>query len=321
MMAINGVETAVFGVDDLLLSGRFLDDFGLVRAHESDAEIRYRLPEGSNLILRRSNDPTLPKAYSAGPGIREVIWGVDSDGTLDEIYTNLSSDREVTRDADGTLRTTDDMGLAIGFRHFQRSELPSEEDLINSPGRSLRWNKHRRWFDRAKPQLIHHVVFGYTDIQSPIRFYRDRLKFRITDIARDRGVFLRAEGRSDHHNIFWMKSDQPRFVHISFGVQNIDELLAGANHMQRQGWKSKLGLGRHRISSTLYFYIESPAGGECEYSADTDCLDDSWQPRIWEPLFGNQYWVAALPPFLETAPRADVKLLADEDPELARIVR
>jgi catechol 2,3-dioxygenase-like lactoylglutathione lyase family enzyme len=320
-MAINGVETAVFGVDDIQLCRRFLGDFGLEEVETSSQQVRFKLAEGSNVILRRSDDPDLPKPFAAGPGIRQVIWGVDSLGALDEIAKDLSRDRHVEVEPDGTVLTVDDMGLAIGFRVFDRQKLKAEVDLVNSPGRSDRWNRHRNWYDKAKPKLIHHVVFGYPDLQKPIAFYRDRLKFRITDIARDRGVFLRAEGRSDHHNIFWMKSDQPRFVHISFGVENIDELLAGANHMQRAGWKSKLGLGRHRISSTLYFYIESPTGGEAEYSADTDCLDDAWEPRIWEPMFGNQYWVAALPQFLETAPRADVKLLADEFPDLAKIVR
>jgi hypothetical protein len=133
-------------------------------------------------------------------------------------------------------------------------------------------------------------------------------------------AFFRAQGRSDHHNIFWARTDKPQFLHISFGVENLDELLAGADDMQRKGWKSKLSLGRHRISSTLYFYIQSPAGGEAEYSADPDCLDDSWQPRIWEPLFGNQHWVAALPEFLATPPKEDVHLRADERPDLARIV-
>jgi hypothetical protein len=94
-------------------------------------------------------------------------------------------------------------------------------------------------------------------------------------------------------------------------------LLAGANHMQRQEWASKLGLSRHRISSTIYFYIESPAGGEAEYSADTDCLDGRWQPRIWGPLFGNQ--IADLPEFLAKPPDEDVCLLAEERPELANI--
>jgi hypothetical protein len=50
-------------------------------------------------------------------------------------------------------------------------------------------------------------------------------------------------------------------------------------------------------------------GGEAEYPADTDYLDDDWQPRIWEPLFGNQHWVAALHPFLEILPLEDVRLL------------
>ena len=89
--------------------------------------------------------------------------------------------------------------------------------------------------------------------------------------------------------------------------------------MQRTGWTSNLGLGRHRLSSTIYAYINNPAGGEAEYSADTDCLDDRWQPRIWNPPFANQHWVANLPEFLIKHPEEDVRLLVEVDPELARI--
>jgi len=320
-MAINGVETAIFGVDDLDLCTRFFTDFGLDAVSKTPTLTDFMLPEGSHVILRKADDPSLPSPYIEGLGAREVIWGVEHPSDRENIEAELKRDREVRKDPDGTLHTRDDYGLAIGFRVFKRNPLAAREDLVNSPGRSVRWNQHRQWYSQAKPQLIHHVVFGCDNLDKSIRFYRDRLKFRITDIARDRGVFFRAEGRSDHHNLFWAKTGKPQFLHISLGVENIDELLAGANHMQRQGYKSKLGLGRHRISSTLYFYITSPAGGEAEYSADTDCLNDEWQPRIWEPLFGNQHWVAALPPFLEKPPNQDVKLLADERPDLAAIVR
>jgi len=319
-MPINGVQAAVFGVDDLALCDKFFTDFGLKVFAKSGTSITYRLPEGSYVVLKKSDDASLPPAYSPGPGVREVIWGVDTKTALDAIEADLKKDRVVTKDADGTLHSTDDLGLALGFRVFDRQPLVAKDDQVNSPGRSVRWNKHRSWYDRATPQLIYHVVFGCDDLDKTIGFYRDRLKFRITDVARDRGVFFRAEGRNDHHNIFWARTGKPQFLHISFGVENLDELLAGANDMQRKGWKSQLGLGRHRISSTLYFYIKSPAGGEAEYSADPDCLDDSWQPRIWEPLFGNQHWVAALPEFLATPPKQDVHLLADERPDLARIV-
>ena len=319
-MPINGVQTAIFGVEDLELCNRFFTDFGLKVSSKTESSISYRLPEGSYVLLKRSNDISLPPAYSPGSGIREVIWGVDTQPALDEIEAELRKDRSITKDPDGTLHSADDLGLGIGFRLFSRQPLSARDEQVNSPGRSARWNKHRDWYEKATPQLIYHVVFGGSDLDKPVGFYRDRLKFRITDVARDRGVFFRAQGRSDHHNIFWARTDKPQFLHISFGVENLDELLAGANDMQRKGWKSKLGLGRHRISSTLYFYIQSPAGGEAEYSADPDCLDDSWQPRIWEPLFGNQHWVAALPEFLATPPKEDVHLLADERPDLARIV-
>jgi hypothetical protein len=66
----------------------------------------------------------------------------------------------------------------------------------------------------------------------------------------------------------------------SFGVQNLDDLLAGANHMQRQEWTSKLGLGRHRISSTI--------------SVSRAQQVNKQQPRIRGPLFGNQHWIVDL---------------------------
>jgi catechol 2,3-dioxygenase-like lactoylglutathione lyase family enzyme len=315
-MAILGVKRVVFGVDDLAQCAQFFDDLGLAGASPSTDGVDYTLPEGSHVILRRSEDPVLPSRFAQGPGVRQVIWGVDSQDSLNVLEADLRRDRVVTKDAAGSLYCVDDAGLPIGFAVFDRQPLFSDEELINAPGRERRWNRHRKWFDRARPKLIHHVVFGAPEFEKAALFYRDRLDFRITDMSRGRGIFLRADGRSDHHNIFWLKSNEPRFVHISFGVENLDELLTGANHMQRQGWASKLGLGRHRLSSTIYFYIENPAGGEAEYSADTDCLNDEWQPRIWEPVFGNQHWVADLPEFLAMRPEEDVRLLKDERPEL-----
>ena len=138
-MAINGVQTAVFGVDDLPLCHRFFTDFGLKASSQSDDMIEYRLAEGSCIVLRKSDDPSLPVPYSEGPGVREVIWGVDSKASLDAIEAELSHDRAVLKDANGTLHSVDDLGLAIGFRVFERKPLSAKEELVNSPGRAMRW--------------------------------------------------------------------------------------------------------------------------------------------------------------------------------------
>ena len=259
-MAIVGVQSVIYGVDDLPACEKFFTDFGLTAAVKSADEVIFRLPEGSHVILRRSEDPSLPKPFAVGPSVRRVIWGVDTNDSLASVEAELRKDRPVRRDAEGTIYCEDDVGLSIGFRVFDRANLVSEEEFTNSPGLARRWNRHRKWFNRARPQLIHHVVFGCPQFEKAAAFYKNWLKFRVTDVARGRGIFLRADGRSDHHNIFWAKTEKPTFMHVSFGVENLDELLAGANNMQRCGWNSKLGLGRHRISSTIYFYVENPAG-------------------------------------------------------------
>src|SRR3569833_3919113 len=101
-MAINGVQSAIFGVDDLDLCTRFFTDFGLEAEIKTSELTDFKLPEGSHVILRRKDDRSLQAPYIEGLGVREVIWGVDHAESLDEIETELKRDRAETRGADGT---------------------------------------------------------------------------------------------------------------------------------------------------------------------------------------------------------------------------
>ena len=102
-MSLLGIETLVYGVDDLDTCVRFYDDFGLEAERRDLDGVDYRLPEGSRVLLRRNDDPSLPKRFSEEPGVREVIWGVDGAESLAAIRAELERDREVKADADGTL--------------------------------------------------------------------------------------------------------------------------------------------------------------------------------------------------------------------------
>ena len=190
-MAIVGVQCLVYGVEDLDGSVKFYEDFGLPMVRRGPQGADFGLPEGSQVLLRQRADPTLPPPFEDGSGAREVIWGVDSAKSFDSIEKSLASDRDVKRAGDGTLHTRDDLGIPIGFRVFERVKPAPIESVENTLGNIKRWNAHRKWFQRAEPKLIHHVVFGVPDIDRGVAFYTRRLNFRITDVSYGNGVFIR----------------------------------------------------------------------------------------------------------------------------------
>ena len=309
-MAIIGIRSIIYGVHDMEASIRFYRDFGLLPVRENADGADFLLPDQSTVLLRKADDPLLPPAFEAGSGVRRVIWAVDSRQSLETLERDLKTDREVRRGDEDTICLNDDAGLPIGLTVAQPATVHSPPELTNAPGRVERWNRHRTWYEKAEPKLMQHVVFCHENVRKAAAFYVRRLHFRVSDIQQDAGYFLRADGRNEHHNIFWQPGKQLGFRHVAFGVENIDELMVGASEMQRRGWPSALGLGRHRISSTHFYYIKSPCGGDTEYSTDTDYLDDHWTPRVWGRTFGHIYW-ASRPP--EKVAPVEVRLATAAD--------
>ncbi len=311
-MAIIGIETVTYGVKDVAEATRYFVDFGLPLLEESGSHAHFRLDEGSNVIIRHVDDPLVPKSSLEGFGVHETIWGVDRQDELDKLVAKISVDREVRNDADGTVYFLDDAGIANGLRLFRKMPVYSAPDPVNSPGNINRINQQRKWKVKARPKTIQHVVYMMPDFEKNWAFFRDRLNFRLSDVQGNFGIFARADGANDHHNVYFLNSNLPfagmhgqvAFDHVNYGVEDLDEVMVGSNYMERKGWpKSDWGLGRHRIASSLFLYLPCPAGGQAEYGADSDFLDDSWVPRHWNPMHGFFSFVTNLHPWmLEAAP-------------------
>lgn len=318
-MAILGIECLTYGVDDLAKSRQFFEDFGLVLESADDRAVTFRLPEGSRVVLKPCGDPSLPVGAIEGAGVREVVWGVRDQDDLDRLVTDLSADMDVTCDADRTARFVTDFGVPMGLRVFAKRAILYSPEPANAPGHVRRLNQHRRWRERAYPKGISHVVFAVPDFAHGTAFMRERLGFRLSDEQVGYGMYLRADGSNSHHTLLLLNASAPlpdmdgklRFHHANFAVEDLDEIMVGANHMDRRGWApSHFGLGRHRIDSALFYYLPCPAGGEAEYGADSDCVDDAWVPRRWpDPLFAYAHFVHNLPPFLRTPPRWNIEYI------------
>jgi catechol 2,3-dioxygenase-like lactoylglutathione lyase family enzyme len=308
-MSILGIESAVFGVTNLAEHVRFWSDFGLPLVDANETEATFQLASGSRVIFYTHGDARLPSPDPfAGDGVKETVWGVDNKTNLEKLVAGLETDRIVTRDADGTAHFVADDGQPVALRVWAKKEVVSEASPVNSPGNIKRLNQHRIWRKKAIPKTINHIVFFSPDYVASAEFYINRLGFRYTDHSKGSGIFCRADGTHEHHSIFWVNCDLPvapdffRFMHIAFGVDDIDEVMLGANIMEHKGWKNTTmntsgGISRHRISSAIYYYCEIPGdAGEAEYHADTDYLNDNWVPRAWDFKFGSLLWAHNAPP-------------------------
>ena len=251
----------------------------------------------SPIKLRLIDDPELPPTYEEGSTLREVMWGVNSQTALDALEAELSCDRVVAKDSEGRLHSYDDRDNYMGFQiaEIVEAATESQSDKLNFVEEINRVNERGWPADHAQPIRMGHLVYSIKaeDNWAAAQFYIDRLNFRLTDRTEDGGTFLRCDGSNFHHNLFLFhrQGSRPYFNHLAFEVNSFDDLMVGGTHMVKHGAKSVSGPGRHSLGSNWFWYFNNPCGGDIEYFADMDRMDDSWEPRHWDQAPPYARWM------------------------------
>lgn len=292
-MEILGLESLVFGAEDMDASRSYLVDYGLDARDAGAAGGTYEAADGTSVVIRRASDSSLPFANAPSPNIRETIYGVPNQAVLEEIGAELTKDREVKYSPDGTLHSRDDAGYAIGFRVTRRRKLELPFIGFNipgqAPGRALN-ECAASMSEIIKPRTLSHVVYFVPDVKKAEAFYRDRLGFRVTDRFTGLGPFMRPAGTQDHHTLFMIQSFNSHMVgmnHFTFHLGSGHEVLHAGWRFAQRGYKSFWGPGRHIMGSNYFWYFNSPFGGTMEFDADMDRHDDAWSPREMVPGADN----------------------------------
>lgn len=285
-MAILRPESLLYGVEDIALCTTFMADWGLEKVDAGTAGSTFKTPENQFVHIRAKDDPALPPTNEDGATMREVVWGVDSRASLDALATNLSADRDIASDADGALHTADDSGNRIGFQVAEVIPVATEAPKMNFHNDVNRLNQHAWPEDRARPLRIGHIVYSLLrdgNLEAA-QFYIERLNFRLTDRSEAGGTFLRADGAEFHHSLFLFHrvGTHRYFNHAAYEVNSFDEIMTGGNYMLDRGAISVSGPGRHSLGSNVFWYFKNPCGGDIEYFADMDRMNDEWEPRYWD---------------------------------------
>lgn len=283
-MNIIGPDYLVFAVDDLAAGAQFLVDYGL----EDRGDGLFTSLDGTGVIIRQTDDPTLPKwPHPTSNQLRKTIYGVSDQATLDAIANELGKDREVKKLVDGSLESVDDMGFVLGFQVTVRRKLDLPGELANAPGvpqRGINVNGINSALDAPlpKPRTLSHVVYFVPDTDKAEAFYVQRLGFRLSDRFVGMGPFLRPAGCIDHHTMFLIQTppQMQGCEHFTFHMGGPTEVFLAGQNLQRKGYESYWGPGRHVMGSNWFWYFNSPFGCHIEYDADMDLHDDNWVPRV-----------------------------------------
>ncbi|MFT4211179.1 MAG: VOC family protein [Microbacterium sp.] len=295
-MSIERIESVTYGVEDLDEATRFFQDFGLTLQEQTPQRSVLTTQVEQRIILRPLDDPTLPPPVENGPGIREVVWGVDSQESVDALVADLRTDREVVVDDEGTAHTLDETGFGLGLAVTHPRHLDYDPRKYNSSGRVERWNQPQTEIADVRPIRVCHVALNIPKEgkDEAIDFYLKRLNFRATDIVEPMGVFMQVEGDDDQHNfLLCHRPDRAGTNHTSYEVSGFDDVIEGGNHMIEKGWREARRLGRHTVGSNVFRFIHCPAGGRVEYAADMDRVDDSYGPNVHEQTPPHHIWVLA----------------------------
>lgn len=281
-MNITGLETLVFGVEDLAGCRQYLLDYGLEPSeHDPD---RLEALDGSGVVLRPASMAGLPDAPQ-GCQLRKTVLGVADAATLQAIAEELGRDREVKRLPDGSIESVDDSGFAIGFQISQRKPLHLLGEVSNAPGSPIQRAANQLGVvagrGRIQPRALSHIVYFVPDLAKAEAFYTQRLGFRVTDRFDGVGPFMQPAGSLEHHSHFLIGA--PAFMqgveHFTFHFGGPTEVIQNGNRFIEAGYQAFWGPGRHIFGSNWFWYFNSPLGCHVEMDADMDLHDNTWTPR------------------------------------------
>lgn len=136
-----------------------------------------------------------------------------------------------------------------------------------------------------------HAVFSAPNFDETLRFHRDVIGFRETDMPRfyfagggadDPGMsfaFLHADnGR--HHSIAFGEGPIPPSgaAHIMLEYPSLEEVGKAHDRMKALGYAESATLGEHYNDETVGFYVRTPGGFDLEIGCDSLVIDPaSWQ--------------------------------------------
>lgn len=282
----------------------FRDVLGLEEVERSDETVYLR-------SLRDWEHHTVSLTQADSGGIDHIAWRASEPDDLQAFADQFEADGVDIEWIDAGEETG--QGEAIRFQTDQghRFEIYYDVEKPDAP-EERRSRLANRVYDepgsnRIAPRRIDHVNLQVNDPASFTTWMEDTLDFRLNE------YFDKADG-TRHGS--WMSvtplthdvgfhpnpdGDEPRFHHIAYYVETIQDLFEAADHFRENGIELDAGPGQHAITQAKFLYVKDPASNvRVElYTGGYLIFDPDWEAIGWNPddagVFGDHQWVGQSP--------------------------
>jgi catechol 2,3-dioxygenase-like lactoylglutathione lyase family enzyme len=303
IIKIEDIAYVRFSAPDLDAMEVFLNEFGMHRAHR----------DGDTLYMRGTGPaPFVHVTHLGEAGFQGLGFRAESVADLEKL-AKAEGVSVAASDAPGggrivTLADPDGFRIDViaGDAAVAEMAVPSRE-AVNTGRETPRTNLVKRV--KAGPahvKRLGHGVLNVTDFRRSEAWYKERFGFITSDeIAIEGfpdsiGAFMRCDRGdqpTDHHTLFLMGLGTPKFNHAAFEVADLDDLMAGNQHLKDKGRSHEWGVGRHILGSQIFDYWRDPWGHAVEHWTDGDRMNAGFGSNKVgiEELLGTQ-WGPAAPP-------------------------
>jgi catechol 2,3-dioxygenase-like lactoylglutathione lyase family enzyme len=283
-MALIKVKDLAYGrlrAPDLDVMEEFLTHFGMVRTE--------RTP---NALYMRGTDPRhhLHVTEKGDPAFVGFAYHAASEDDLGRVAKAPGASAVEAIDEPGggkRVRLREPNGYQIEVVHgiepvpaipAPRAPMNTGSEPLRRAGALMRLGKAP-----APVKRIGHGVLGTPKVRETVAWFRETLGFICSDdvYAGDKDNIIGSFNRCDcgdeyvdHHTLFCVMNERAGLNHLSFEVQDIDDVFMGHEHIAQLGkYEHMWGIGRHLLGSQVYDYWSDPWGRVHEHWADTDRLN------------------------------------------------
>jgi catechol 2,3-dioxygenase-like lactoylglutathione lyase family enzyme len=289
---------------DLDQAEEFLTNFGMMRAART-----------STALYMRGTDPQhhIHVTHLGEPKFIGLAFLVKSEADLRRFakIPGASAVEKIDEPGGGKrVRINDPHGyqMEVVWGMKQLKPLKTRENVLNWGDKKTRRVGELMRLLRGPSQVkrIAHAVIMTQQATEKIKWYREMFGFVLSDEvyagSKDNVIFSfnrcdRGETFVDHHTLLCVEGSKVGLNHVSFEVQNFDDVMLGHEHLKEANkYKHVWGIGRHVLGSQVFDYWQDPWHRVHEHWTDTDMLNIHYKSKRVPAEEGlNSQWGEQVP--------------------------